>query len=76
MATVWDRYDYGRDQKWYQSTGYVLLKGIAEFWLDMLVEDEYFKDGSLVANPCNSPEQGPTVCGLLFRQNSMANIYL
>ena len=58
---VWDRYDYSRDNVWYQTVGYPLLKPVAEFWLDMLVEDEYFKDGTLVANPCNSPEQGPTV---------------
>lgn len=38
-----------------------MIKGIASFWLDVLVEDKYFNDGTLVANPCNSPEHGPTV---------------
>ena len=61
MATVWDRYDYSRDKAWYKSVGYPLMKGVTEFWLDVLVQDQYFKDGTLVANPCNSPEQGPTV---------------
>lgn len=61
VATVWDRFDYGRDVQWYKTVGYPMMKGIAEFWLDLLVEDQYFKDGKLVANPCNSPEQGPTV---------------
>src|SRR5258706_4778495 len=38
-------------------------KSTAEFWLDNLFDDEYFKDGSLVVNPCNSPEQTPTSFG-------------
>ncbi|KAJ3495328.1 hypothetical protein NLG97_g3472 [Lecanicillium saksenae] len=63
MATVWDHYDYTRDTQWYKSTGYPLIKGIAEFWLDLLVEDKHFNDGTLVANPCNSPEHGPTTFG-------------
>ncbi|KAK0757339.1 LOW QUALITY PROTEIN: hypothetical protein N5P37_010060 [Trichoderma harzianum] len=63
MAHVWDRYDYGRDKKWYASVGYPLMKGVASFWVDMMVPDEYFKDGTLVANPCNSPEHGPTTFG-------------
>lgn len=61
MAHVWDRYDYGRDKSWYASVGYPLMKGVASFWMDLLVQDDYFKDGTLVANPCNSPEHGPTV---------------
>lgn len=64
MAQVWDRYDYGRDVNWYRAVGYPLIKAVTEFWLDMLVEDEYFKDGTLVANPCNSPEQDPVVSSL------------
>lgn len=61
VAHVWDRYDYGRDKNWYASVGYPLMKGVASFWMDLLVQDDYFKDGTLVANPCNSPEHGPTV---------------
>ncbi|TFB01383.1 putative alpha-fucosidase A [Trichoderma ghanense] len=63
MAHVWDRYDYGRDKNWYASVGYPMMKGVASFWVDMLVQDKYFNDGTLVANPCNSPEQGPTTFG-------------
>lgn len=61
VAHVWDRFDYGRDKNWYASVGYPLMKGVASFWIDLLVQDDYFKDGTLVANPCNSPEHGPTV---------------
>ncbi|KAJ5371889.1 Six-hairpin glycosidase [Penicillium concentricum] len=60
MKHVWDRYDYSRDLEWYRSSGYPMIKGVAQYWLSMLTSDEYFKDGSLVAVPCNSPEHGPT----------------
>ena len=58
---VWDHFDYSQDVSWYRQTGYPILKGTAQFWLSQLVQDEYFKDGTLVVNPCNSPEHGPTV---------------
>jgi len=38
-------------------------KSTTEFWLDNLFDDAYFKDGSLVVNPCNSPEQTPITFG-------------
>ncbi|ELU38068.1 glycoside hydrolase family 95 protein [Rhizoctonia solani AG-1 IA] len=44
----------------YMAHGWPILKGVATFWLDHLVKDEYFKDGTLVAVPCNSPEQAIT----------------
>lgn len=58
---VLDRFDYSQDSEWYQNIGYPILKGTAQFWLSQLVEDKYFNDGTLVVNPCNSPEHGPTV---------------
>lgn len=58
---VWDHFDYSQDIEWYQTVGYPILKGTAEFWLSQLVEDTYFNDSTWVANPCNSPEHGPTV---------------
>jgi hypothetical protein len=58
---VWDHFDYSQDKKWYREVGYPILKGSAEFWLSQLVEDKYFNDSTLVVNPCNSPEHGPTV---------------
>ncbi|RAH66524.1 uncharacterized protein BO66DRAFT_414363 [Aspergillus aculeatinus CBS 121060] len=60
---VWDHFDYTQDSAWYEETGYPILAGVAEFWLSQLVEDEYFHDGTLVVNPCNSPEHGPTTFG-------------
>lgn len=58
---VWDHFDYSQDVEWYKSMGYPLLKGVAQFWLSQLQEDTHFNDGTFVVNPCNSPEQGPTV---------------
>lgn len=58
---VWDRYDYSRDESWYRSVGYPLIKGVAEYWIHELVPDLYSNDGTLVAAPCNSPEHGWTV---------------
>ena len=51
MQHVYDNWDYSQDDAWLARQGYPLIKGVAEFWLSQLQEDEYFKDGSLVVNP-------------------------
>ncbi len=38
-------------------------QGVARFHLEKLIPDEYFKDGTLVVAPCNSPEQVPITLG-------------
>lgn len=63
MQHVWDYFDYTQDAEWYQKVGYPLLKGVVQFWLSTLVEDEYFKDGTLVSNPCYSAEHGNATFG-------------
>ncbi|KAH0429370.1 hypothetical protein CcaCcLH18_08492 [Colletotrichum camelliae] len=63
MQHVWDNFEYTQDLEWFTRQGYPLIKGVAEFWLSELQEDLYFNDGSLVVNPCNSPEHGPTTFG-------------
>jgi hypothetical protein len=65
VKQVWDRYDYGRDESWYRSVGYPLLKEVAEYWIHELVPDLYFNDGTLVVGPCNSPEMGYIVSSLI-----------
>ncbi|KAG9098203.1 hypothetical protein FRC06_006651 [Ceratobasidium sp. 370] len=57
MIHVYDHFDYTNDVAWWKAQGWPLLKGVASFWLDHLVEDLHFKDGTLVTAPCNSPEQ-------------------
>ncbi|PYI07564.1 hypothetical protein BO78DRAFT_396406 [Aspergillus sclerotiicarbonarius CBS 121057] len=72
---VWDHYDYSQDVSWYRQTGYPILKGAAQFWLSQLVQDEYFKDGTLVVNPCNSPEHGPTTFGCTHYQQLIWEVF-
>lgn len=60
---LWDRWDYGRD-KAYLASIYPLMRGAAEFFLDVLQQDP--KSGYLVTNPSISPEnehhKGVSVC--------------
>ena len=53
---VWDNFDYTQNVTWLKQQGYPLTKRVAQFWLSQLQADGYSKDGSLVVNPCNSPE--------------------
>lgn len=50
-------------------------KSTAEFWLDNLFDDGYFNDGSLVVNPCNSPEQVPTSFGCTHYQQLIWELF-
>ncbi|KAJ4387865.1 hypothetical protein N0V93_008468 [Gnomoniopsis smithogilvyi] len=75
MQNVFDHYDYYNDLTWLQQTGYPLLKGIASFWLSQLQEDLFFNDGTLVVNPCNSPEQGPTTFGCAHYQQLIHQVF-
>ena len=52
-AHLWDHYDFGRDLKYLRQI-YPVLKGSAEFFLDVLVTEP--KNGYLVTAPTNSPE--------------------
>ncbi|KAK4497529.1 hypothetical protein PRZ48_011980 [Zasmidium cellare] len=63
MLHVWDHFDYSQDAAFLRSTGYPLLKQISQFWLSQLQKDQYFKDGTLVVNPCTSAEHGATTFG-------------
>ncbi|KAJ5659962.1 Alpha-L-fucosidase [Penicillium longicatenatum] len=67
--------DYSADATWYQRQGYPLLKGTAIFWLSQLQEDLYFNDGTLVVNPCNSPEHGPTTFGCSMYQQQIWELF-
>ena len=63
MQHVFDAWDYTRDVEWLRTQAYPLIKGVAEFWVSQLQEDEYSGDGTLIVNPCNSPEHGQTTFG-------------
>ncbi|KAA8568952.1 hypothetical protein MFRU_017g01210 [Monilinia fructicola] len=75
MQHVADYYDYSRDENWLRETGYPLLKGISEFWLSQLQVDRYFNDGTLVVNPCSSPEHGPTTFGCSHYQQLIHSLF-
>lgn len=76
MQHTWDYFGYYRDTVWLESQGYPqLLKPIAEFWLSQLQEDQYFKDGTLVVNPCSSPEHGPTTFGCTHYQQLIYQVF-
>ncbi|KIK57466.1 glycoside hydrolase family 95 protein [Collybiopsis luxurians FD-317 M1] len=68
MIHVWDHFDYTNDVAWWKAQGWPLLKGVASFHLDKLIQDEHFKDGTLVVAPCNSPEQIPITLGCAHAQ--------
>ncbi|KAK3715591.1 hypothetical protein LTR37_007079 [Vermiconidia calcicola] len=61
---------------WLERQGYpVLLKPIAQFWLSQLQLDQYFKDGTLVLNPCDSPEHPPTTFGCAHWQQLIFQVF-
>ncbi|KAL2678547.1 hypothetical protein Neosp_009295 [[Neocosmospora] mangrovei] len=68
MQHVWDNFEYGRSLTWLREEGYPFLKAIAQFWISQLQDDEFNNDGTLVVNPCNSAEHGPTTFGCTHYQ--------
>ncbi|KAI0805624.1 Six-hairpin glycosidase-like protein [Xylaria sp. FL0064] len=75
MQHVWDHFEYSQDIDWLRKQGYPLLKGVAQFWVSQLQEDMFFDDGTLVANPCNSPEIGPTTFGCAHYQQLIHQVF-
>ncbi|KAF2682901.1 glycoside hydrolase family 95 protein [Lentithecium fluviatile CBS 122367] len=75
MQHVWDHWEYSQDTKWLKEQGFPLLKGVAEFWLNQLQEDSFSNDGTLVVNPCNSPEHGPTTFGCAHYQQLVHQVF-
>ncbi|KAL5314437.1 hypothetical protein ACEPPN_017077 [Leptodophora sp. 'Broadleaf-Isolate-01'] len=75
MQHVLDHYEYSQNATWMTAQGYPLMKGVAEFWLSQLQPDEFFKDGTYVVNPCNSPEHGPTTFGCTHYQQLIYQVF-
>lgn len=76
MQHVFDHYSYSQNATWFQEQGYPLVKGVAQFWLSQLQPDTYFNDGSLVVNPCNSPEHGPTTFACTHYQQLLHQLFI
>lgn len=75
MQHVSDHFSYSQNVTWFLDQGYPLLKGVAQFWLSQLKPDEYFNDGTLVVNPCNSPEHGPTTFACTHYQQVIHQLF-
>lgn len=75
MQHVTDHFSYSQNVTWLQQTGYPLLKGVTQFWLSQLQEDRFWNDGTLVVNPCNSPEHGPTTFGCTHYQQLLHQLF-
>jgi alpha-L-fucosidase 2 len=75
MQHVYDHYSYSQNVTWLQQQGYPLMKGVAQFWLTQLQPDHFFNDGSLVVNPCNSPEHGPTTFACTHYQQLLHQLF-
>lgn len=75
MQHVTDHFSYSQNMTWLKETGYPLLKGVTQFWLSQLQEDRYWNDGTLVVNPCNSPEHGPTTFGCTHYQQLLHQLF-
>lgn len=63
MQHIYDSYDYSRNLTWLQNPYYAVMREQSAFWLAQLQQDRYTQDYSMVVNPCNSPEHGPTTFG-------------
>ncbi|KAF8523416.1 glycoside hydrolase family 95 protein [Gautieria morchelliformis] len=75
MIHAWDHFDYTNDVTWWKAQGWPLLKGVAAFHLDKLIEDLHFNDGTLVVAPCNSPEQAPITFGCAHSQQLIWQLF-
>ncbi|CAE6531228.1 unnamed protein product [Rhizoctonia solani] len=75
MIHVYDHFDYTNDVAWWRAQGWPLLKGVTQFWLDHLIEDQRSKDGTLVTAPCNSPEQAIVTLGCSHSQQLVWQLF-
>jgi alpha-L-fucosidase 2 len=75
MLHVFDHFSYSQDIDWLHQTGYPLLEGVSSFWLSQLQQDKWFHDGTLVVNPCASPEHGPTTFGCAHYQQLLRSLF-
>ena len=74
LAThIWEYYDYTRDKKFLQETGYELIKSSAQFTVDHLWHKP---DGTYTATPSTSPEHGPVDEGVTFAHAVVREILL
>lgn len=69
----YEHYLFNGDQAFLKERAYPLMKGAAQFWLDVLVKDP--RDGKWVVSPSFSPEQGPFVAGAAMSQQIVYDLF-
>lgn len=62
---IWEHYAFYQDDEYLRRTAYPMMKELAHFWFDYLVEDS---DSTLVSSPSISPEQGDISIGATMDQ--------
>ncbi|MEO7586868.1 MAG: glycoside hydrolase family 95-like protein, partial [Arachnia sp.] len=72
QAFYWE-WLYNRDVDFLRDEAWPVLKGAADFWEQYLQVDP--RDGTLVANPSYSPEQGPFTAGAAMSQQVAAEVF-
>ncbi|KAG1733874.1 glycoside hydrolase family 95 protein [Suillus paluster] len=75
MIHAWDHFDHTNDVQWWKTQGWPLVKSVASFHLEKLIEDLYFNDLTLVTAPCNSPEQVPITLGCAHAQQLIWQLF-
>jgi alpha-L-fucosidase 2 len=60
---LWWRYEYGGDKKFLSKIAYPIMKGAAQFFVDVLIPDPRDPEKRLISTPSNSPEIGGLVAG-------------
>jgi len=69
----YEHYEFTGDEAFLRERAWPVMKGVGEFWLDMLVEDP--RDGSLVVSPSYSPEQGDFTAGAAMSQQIVYDLF-
>ena len=75
MQHVYDQWSFTRNTTFLATQGYPLLQSSASFWASQLSPDTFTNDSTLVVNPCNSPEHGPTTFGCTHYQQLLHQLF-
>jgi alpha-L-fucosidase 2 len=72
LAHIWDHFDYNQDTA-FLADAYPLLKGSAQFYMDILQEDPV--TNQLVVSTSNSPEHGGLVAGAAMDNQLLRELF-
>lgn len=72
LAHVWDHFEFNQDTSFLEKA-YPLLKGSAQFYIDVLQEDP--ETGKLIVCPSNSPEHGGLVAGAAMDNQLLRELF-